>query len=81
MDWLYTLIGLAGIGLLGVIWNLMNEKMREHKAACDKEIEKLWDQIGKDSFSGMRKVVHSVASLPERYMDLDARVDRLEGRP
>lgn len=78
MDWLYGLIGIAFLGLIGIVWNQMNEKMREHKADCDKEIAKVWDQLGRDSFSGMRKIVHEEAGCHIAVMELDKRVDVLE---
>lgn len=78
MEWLWGLLGAAFLGLIAVVWNLLNEKIREHKEDCDKEIAKLWDQIGKDSYSGMRKSVHSMQGLPEAFMELDKRVDVLE---
>lgn len=77
MDWLYGLIGVAFLGLLGVVWNQMNEKMREHKEACDKDIEALWLQIGRDSNSGMRKSVHNAVPMGA-HIDLERRVDKLE---
>lgn len=77
MDWLYALIGAAFLGLIGVVWHQMSEKMRDHKEACDKDIEALWAQIGRDSHSGMRKIVHSVESLPAQFAKLDRDVEQL----
>ena len=48
------------------------EKAQEH------EFSALWNQVGRDSFSGMRKTVHAVEGTPSAIMDLDRRVDRLE---
>lgn len=41
------------------------------------EIEKLWDQIGRDSESGMRKMVHRTATVCQRA---DMKVDELGRR-
>ncbi len=79
MEWLYGLLGVAFLGLIGLVWNLLNEKIRAHKADCDKEIAHLWDQVGRDSYSGMRKSVHELNGVPEAFMELDKRVDKLEG--
>jgi hypothetical protein len=78
VEWLYGLIGAAFLGLVALVWNLLNEKIREHKEDCDKEISKLWDQIGRDSFSGMRKSVHEETGSRHAFMELDKRVDVLE---
>jgi hypothetical protein len=69
------------LALLGVVWNLLNDKIAEHKDDCDKEIAKLWDQIGRDSNSGMRVHVHATHGLPEAFMGLDKRVTDLERGP
>lgn len=81
-EWLLVVIALAPlVGILaGVIWKQLNDKIMAHKDHCDEEIEKLWNQIGKDSFSGMRRTVHSVESLPERFMSLDRDVEHLRQR-
>jgi hypothetical protein len=78
MEWLYGLVGVAFLGLVGLVWNLLNDKIKEHKDHCDDEIKRLWDQIGRDSFSGMRKIVHEEAGSHVAIMELDKRVDVLE---
>jgi hypothetical protein len=80
-QWLQiTLAVLAIVGpLLGVIWHLLNEKIREHKEACDEDASRLWDQIGRDSDSGMRKRVHQSAPMAA-HVDLERRVHELEMR-
>lgn len=78
-EWLQiTLAVLAIVGpLLGVIWHLLNEKIRAHKEACDKDASQLWDQIGRDSNSGMRLRVHQSVSMGH-YTELEHRVHALE---
>jgi hypothetical protein len=80
-QWLQiTLAVLAIVGpLLGVIWHLLNEKIREHKEACDKDVSLLLDQIGRDSDSGMRKRVHQSVPMGA-HVDLERRVHELELR-
>jgi hypothetical protein len=51
------------LGLLAVVWNLLNEKIKSHKEHCDDEIKQLWAQIGRDSHSGMRAEVHKIPSI------------------
>ncbi len=63
--------------LVAVIWHQLNEKIREHKEACDEDVEKLWDQIGRDSDSGMRKRVHQSAPIASHF-ELEKRVYLLE---
>ena len=72
MDW--TAIGI-GVGVLaalvGVVWKMLNDKI-------DRNDEKLWDQIGHDSDSGMRKVAHLVPNLMAQNQALHSRLERLE---
>lgn len=77
MDWLYALIGGAFLGLLGIVWSMLNEKIREHKADCEKATAALWDQIGRNSGEGMRFLVHNATPMGA-HADLDRRVDALE---
>lgn len=65
------------VPLLAVIWRLLNEKIREHKEACDKDVSVLWDQIGRDSDTGMRKRVHQSVSMGP-FVDLERRVYEIE---
>lgn len=67
MDWLYTLIGGAFLGLIALVWKLLNEK-----------IEALWLQIGKDSNSGMRVHVHDIANVKTQNIAIHERLVRLE---
>ncbi len=57
------IIATVFIALIAVVWNQLNEKIKSHKEHCDDEINKLWDQIGRDSHSGMRAEVHKIPSL------------------
>ena len=81
MDWtpIAIVIGVAA-GLVGVIWKQMNDKIKEHKDDCDKSISALWDQIGRDSNSGMRNKVHNSTPMGA-HMELERRVDALESGP
>jgi hypothetical protein len=82
MEWLYGLVGVAFLGLVGLVWSLLNDKIKEHKDHCDDEIKRLWDQIGRDSNSGMRHKVHnsapmgSVAQLETRVYALEMKDER-----
>lgn len=77
MDWLYGLIGVAFLGLIGVVWHQLNERIKEHREECDKEIERLWSQIGRDSSSGMRFMVHNSTPMGA-HAELERRVYKLE---
>lgn len=59
----------------------LDERHKALKETVQTNDSKLWDQIGRDSFSGMRKIVHSVQGCPEAVTDLDRRVTRLESGP
>lgn len=78
-DWLLVAIALAPlVGILsGVIWKQLNDKITAHKEHCDEEIEKLWNQIGRDSSSGMRKLVHNSVPMGA-HVSLETRVHMLE---
>lgn len=67
MDWLYALIGGAFLGLIALVWRLLNEK-----------IGALWQQIGRDSNSGMRIHVHDIANVKTQNIALHERIVRLE---
>lgn len=79
MEWFYGLIGVAFLGLIGIVWNMLNEKIRDHKADCEKATAALWDQVGRDSLSGMRFMVHNATPMGD-HVDLESRVDKLERR-
>jgi hypothetical protein len=77
MEWLYGLVGVAFLGLVGLVWSLLNDKIKEHKDHCDEEVKRLWDQIGRDSNSGMRHKVHNSAPMSS-VAHLETRVYALE---
>ena len=79
MDWQSFGVG-AGLTLplLAIIWRQLNEKIKEHKEQCDAEIARLWDQIGRSSHEGMRKVVHSVAGVPSVIIEIDRDLEALK---
>jgi hypothetical protein len=79
MELLIGIIATVVIGLVGVVWYQMQEKIRDHKEHCDKEIEDLWVQIGRDSNSGMRHKVHNSVPMGA-HMELEQRVRALEQR-
>lgn len=55
-EWAWALvIGTVIIGLVGVIW-------RMHENHDQERNKNIWDQIGRDSKSGMREVVHDAAT-------------------
>jgi hypothetical protein len=66
-------------GLIGVVWHQVQEKIREHKEHCDKEVDDLWHQIGRDSSSGMRFKVHNSTPM-SAHAELEMRVRDLERR-
>jgi hypothetical protein len=71
-EWLWALIiGAVVLGLLATVW-------RMHETHDRERIESLWDQIGRDSKSGMREIVHKCANALSRIRDLERRVGRLE---
>jgi hypothetical protein len=75
-EWLLQTLVLAGlIGLAAAIW-------RAHEKRDEERFNALWDQIGRDSKSGMREVVHRTANemswVEPEVDDLKARVERLE---
>ena len=63
MEIVWGIVATAFLGLLAVVWNLLNDKIKAHKEHCDDEIEKLWNQVGRDSNSGMRFEVHKIPSI------------------
>jgi hypothetical protein len=81
MDWTPIVAGVGIVAaLVGVIWKQMNDKIKEHKDDCDKAIDALWDQIGRDSGSGMRVKVHNSTPMGA-HVELERRVDALESGP
>jgi heme A synthase len=71
-EWLWALVvGVVVIGLVAYIWRTHEERDRERS-------EHIWDQIGRDSKSGMREIVHKCANALTRLRDVERRVGRLE---
>ncbi len=71
-EWLWALIiGAVVLGLAATVW-------RMHETHDKERIESLWDQIGRDSKSGMREIVHKCANALTRVRDVERRVNRLE---
>lgn len=72
----------ALFALIGVAWKMLNDKIndghQEQKEQIDREVAKLWDQIGRDSNSGMRVHVHSIKEIRTGELALHDRVARLE---
>lgn len=55
-EWLWALvIGAVVLGLVATVW-------RAHENHDRERIESIWDQIGRDSKSGMREIVHESAN-------------------
>ena len=65
------LVGVVLVGLVAYIWLDHDKRDRER-------IKALWDQVGRDSRSGMRKDVHDVGNLRIRASELERRVARIE---
>lgn len=65
------------VALLGVVWKLL-------AARIDAVEKSIWDQIGRDSNSGMRKHVHDSANMVSRVTpelgEHARRLERLEMR-
>jgi hypothetical protein len=77
-EWLWSII--VGVGLLGLIayaW-------RAHADHDDERNSALWNQIGRDSLSGMRGVLHRTNNIADGSVkeidELRRRIDQLERR-
>lgn len=75
-QWLEAiLVGVVIVGLMSVVWR-MHEN---HDVERNKNI---WDQIGRSSEEGMRKIVHESANRLAEVVpvsrDLERRVERIE---
>ena len=71
-EWAWALaIGVIVVGLVATVW-------RMHETHDRERIESIWDQIGRDSKSGMREIVHRCANALMRVRDVERRVGRLE---
>ena len=89
MDWLYPIVAGVIIALIGVVWKMLNDKIDAQAKAItikfemaakniEDKIDMLWNQIGRDSESGMRQMVHE--QTPNRFIleAQDNRITRLE---
>jgi len=55
-EWLLQTLVVAGlVGLATVVW-------RAHEQRDEERFNAIWDQIGRDSKSGMREIVHRTAN-------------------
>jgi len=77
-EWLMPiLVGGVIVGLAGLVW-------RAHENRDKERFEAIWDQIGRDSKSGMREKVHDTANATHLnglgLHELERRVERLEDR-
>lgn len=74
-EWLYPILLGAGFTLFAFIW-------RTHENHDKERDDRIWDQVGRDSESGMRRTVHATANLCTGYhgeiMDMKGRLERLE---
>lgn len=75
-EWLVQVLVVVGVlGLVGYIWRTHEEHDKERN-------EDIWKQIGRDSESGMRKVVHrsanEIVGINGDLDDLMRRVERIE---
>lgn len=72
-EWLYSLlVGIVIVGLVGWIWKAHAERDNERNSD-------IWDQIGRDSYSGMRRAVHNSANNVIKIMGrLDRHKERIE---
>lgn len=81
MEIIVGIVATILLGLIAVVWNMLNDKINSNREECEERDQRLWDQIGRDSYSGMRKMVHGMEGNTQALIDLDRRVDRLEGKP
>lgn len=73
-EWLLPiLIGVVIVALAGKVW-------QAHEKRDQERFDAIWDQLGRDSNSGMRKKVHDTPGLALKLDDLKERVERLEDR-
>lgn len=75
-DWLIPLgIGVLIVGLVGAIW-------RAHENHDRERIDDVWNQIGRSSEEGMRKVVHEsvnrVYEMVLAHREAERRIARIE---
>lgn len=76
-EWIPGAIIVALMALAGLVW-------RAHEKRDDERNDALWDQVGRDSESGMRRTVHASANLCQGHegeiRDLKEQVARLQNR-
>lgn len=70
IELLAIIVGIVS-ALVGVVWWQLNSKI-------DRELELLWNQVGRDSNSGMRPAFHDMQNVKARTEGLGERVTRLE---
>jgi hypothetical protein len=75
-EWLWALvIGAVVLGLVATVWRMHENHDRERNNA-------VWDQLGRSSEEGMRKIVHDSANRLSEVVpvsrELERRVDRIE---
>ncbi len=68
------------VGLLSliVVHLFKCRDIRVDLASLDMQVKMLLDQVGRDSYQGMRKMVHGMEGNTQAIIDLDKRVDTLE---
>lgn len=75
-EWMWSIaVGVVVVGLLGVVW-------RAHETRDEERNERLWDQVGRDSESGMRKITHlcanEITAQKGDIREAGKRLDRIE---
>jgi hypothetical protein len=77
---LLALLIACDAGLLGLfVTHLFKcRDIRVDLASMRVELDALYNQVGRDSYSGMRKMVHGMEGNTPMLMELDRRIDRLE---
>ncbi len=60
-------------------WHLFKcRDIRVDVSSLRSDLNHLLDQVGRDSYSGMRKMVHGMEGNTQMLLELDKRLDRLE---
>lgn len=74
-EYLYPLLVGALFALFSFVWRIHENHDKERD-------NRLWDQVGRDSDSGMRRTVHATANLCAgshgEILELKGRIERLE---
>lgn len=70
------------VGLLSliVVHLFRCRDIRVDVSALEVQVKMLLDQVGRDSYSGMRKMVHGMEGNTQFIVELDRRVDKLESK-